>query len=1147
MRHVWFRAAVVVLTFYTMGRPAAGETYYWVDEGSSSAWDESVFDLFLGLRYTNWRTHSGEDLTTHPSSLPGAEDTVVVLQLEGGSGSIDLVTNRTIYGLLIQTADYFEMEDATLTLVSGNLTRNDVGGVVEANHLISSNVTLQQAGTLHIEGTGFLRIGGVLTASNGFTKTGSAELVLSNVNNQIGGPVLIRNGTLRISPFQNGYVIDHTVDFSPLSGASPRLEITTSLTATGTIITRAALHTGAVLDVASGVVFNAAGGFAGPGRMMLTGGGTTRTDSIASEWFWIDQGTLELDGTISDGTSLFVAGGTFRAMRDIETQGSLQIFSDNSVIDTGSHRVAFAKIDSGINQELSYTLVKRGTGTLVGDIDESFARMRLEEGTFETATVGNFHLLTFDGGTLRALGSTPAGHDLWATVAAGGGAIELPTDQTLRVALSGSGDLAKRGAGTMTMTGQATSYTGGLEIETGTLRLNLSNPSGATSASVSPGATLALSNPFQLGDGVIVRVGGSLWIDTAHHFNDLELRGSGVVDGPGGAVLNLPEGALLRVEQAGSNATVQTDVFVLGNLSNPNRTPVEIRVGPADARLDMFDRVDALTLIRKTGAGTLALHGNSELFPGLQIDAGVVEVGSSAAIFYDNDFLVNDGLLRFNGGTLRLTGDAIRLPGVTLLAGGGTIDLGGRDARVNDFAIGGTGRLTVTGGGTLRLGTINNFAGGLTLHGATLELANPFALGGSGRLAWQGGTLRVAASSVGLPGADLAALSGLNFNVLELNGFDVVPGGTLAGPGRLAVTGEGSLNFFGFGQANTHAGFTVVDAATLRIDAENQLGALPLVFDPAHLVLNGATLDTSGSFNLHPNRGIQLGAGGGTIHVANGRTVVILGRITSPSGFTLGGLTVDAGDTGTLVLLGDNSFVGGTTVRSGRLAIHHGAALSTGDVVIQDGATLEATELGGMPVLGDVANYGLIRGPTGLPFQTGLMFNGDVTGRGDFEGNVAFAGSYSPGDGDGATAHVTFDTLHLAFSNMLVIEIAGAADYDQLSAAVALTLDGVIDIRFLDGFVPGAQDTFTILASPLLSGFFANALPSAVADPGGGGVDLEPAHMLVGDIAFEIDYFADGGQAVVLRNFSVVPEPSSLVLAAAGAALLLARPRRRGA
>jgi hypothetical protein len=100
-----------------------------------------------------------------------------------------------------------------------------------------------------------------------------------------------------------------------------------------------------------------------------------------------------------------------------------------------------------------------------------------------------------------------------------------------------------------------------------------------------------------------------------------------------------------------------------------------------------------------------------------------------------------------------------------------------------------------------------------------------------------------------------------------------------------------------------------------------------------------------------------------------------------------------------------------------------------------------------------------------------------------------------------------------------------AEQYDRLSVAGKLTLDGTLSVELIDGFEPLVGDRFDIISAGSLRGAFDDvALPA-----------------LTGDLFWEMD---SGGDRVTL-SVQAVPEPGSLALLALGALGIAARARRR--
>ena len=153
-------------------------------------------------------------------------------------------------------------------------------------------------------------------------------------------------------------------------------------------------------------------------------------------------------------------------------------------------------------------------------------------------------------------------------------------------------------------------------------------------------------------------------------------------------------------------------------------------------------------------------------------------------------------------------------------------------------------------------------------------------------------------------------------------------------------------------------------------------------------------------------------------------------------------------------------------------------------------------------VIGDVTNSA-----TGLITSSGgtTTFFDDVVNNGEIRTNqnsfTVYFGSYS-GNGDTGTGTVIMEGdlqpgsspgimnfgggLSLGPAAGIEIEIAeqpNGIQYDQVTVADSLSLDGTLNVSFLDGFLPSAGDTFEILnAANLLGSFDTINLPSLPGD-----------------------------------------------------------------
>lgn len=268
-----------------------------------------------------------------------------------------------------------------------------------------------------------------------------------------------------------------------------------------------------------------------------------------------------------------------------------------------------------------------------------------------------------------------------------------------------------------------------------------------------------------------------------------------------------------------------------------------------------------------------------------------------AANTYDGDTFVNAGALQFaSGGSATAT--TIRL-GDTSGSAPATLSL------INSTGGQNIGNTVVVRPGSSGVKTINstNTSGTNTYSGDWfLDADVTVSSDNSGAtLAITGTTLDLKNQTMTVTGSGDTNISGVLQNS--------------TGSGKLTKAGTGVLTL---STANTYAGATTINGGVVSIDSDGKLGTVPVAATPGHLTLNGGTLrHTSagvGSQFLAGNRGIAIGASGGTIDIpASGAILIytsgqITGagntlrksgagtlRVSTPTAITFSKLIVDGG------------------------------------------------------------------------------------------------------------------------------------------------------------------------------------------------------------------------------------------------------------
>ncbi|MEQ1858297.1 MAG: autotransporter-associated beta strand repeat-containing protein [Chthoniobacteraceae bacterium] len=636
-----------------------------------------------------------------------------------------------------------------------------------------------------------------------------------------------------------------------------------------------------------------------PGAAILTAGGNGANTVFS--------------GQITDNTALVKIG-----TGELSLTGSTSTFTGGVTVNGGSLSIG-ASSDSN-----PLTAGPLGTGTLtIADA------VTIIGAATSVANAVNLNGSVTIGGTTAADDLTLGG----TTTLVGAGVHTLTVTAagvttTISGQVTGPGDLAKAGAGTLVLSNALNDYAGSTTVSGGLLRLG--------AADVIP-------------DGSALTVDGGATVDIVGNSETVgSLAGAGLVQNSGA-------GAILT---AGGNGA--STVF--------------------------SGQMTGFTALIKAGAGSLSLSGATSTFTGgVFLTQGALVIGASSDSGPLTQGPLGTGALVLSDG-VTITGastsvaNAVTVSGDVSIGGtsagdnltlSGTVDLGGstRAIAVSDAAVtatlsgavtgSGSAGLTKAGAGTLVLsGTGNSWTGDTTIDAGIVRVGAVNVIPDGSGLAISAGTFDLdgnAETVGGLSGAGTVTNSHATANATLTVNYNGGTDSTFSGQ-ILNGGGTGMLDFVKSGTGklilsgtNTYKGSTAINGGILSIGASNNLGDSTVATNTVSI--DGSTLEATGTFDLGANRTVALGAGGGTIKVTTGNNLTVSGVVSGATALT-------KTDDGTLTLSGVNINSGTVEIFGGTVSISDSTNLgdsSVGNDVLLAGGTLEATGTFGLGTNLDIA------------------------------------------------------------------------------------------------------------------------------------------------------------------------------------------------
>jgi fibronectin-binding autotransporter adhesin len=851
--------------------------------------------------------------------------------------------------------------------------------------------------------------GGTLTGGNGGNAPGGSYDTSGGNGGAgvvaIGNATVINAGSISGGAGGRGQSAGSAGDAVDFSGGGNTLEIQAGASFTGNVVSTSGatnggdtLRLGGDIDAAGGNIF-AIGSVSGFTRYEKTG---------ASTW--------TLSGIGSSGQNWNIAAGTL--VGDSTSLQSTSITDNGVLVFNQAGNGTFAGAVSG-----SGSLSKLGTGTLI----------LTGANTYTGGT-------TISAGTLQIGNGGTSGSIVGDVVDNGALVFNRSGSSTFAGAISGSGSLAQKGPGTLTLTGTNT-YTGGTIISAGTLQIGNGGTAGSITGNITNNRALVFNHSDSLAFAGAISGNGSL-VQTGT--GTLTLSGANTYIG---------------------GTTINTGTLVLAGSGSLASSAWINNQGTFD--------ISGTT----AGASIQALRGQ-----------GSVNLGSQTlTVTRANPFASFDGAIHGSGG-LALTGGTLTLTGASDFSGGTTINGPYRNASniataLNITATGALGSGPVSVGGASDASPTNSLAffGGsasspvsaeslsITVNGNSNLGFNAYSTAGAATIDNSGGSSRVSFASGSDAGQALIHNRG-NYSSIAFMGGSA-GSATIDNIGRGRYTAKitfdddyGSNLASSAGNAtitNSNGGATYFyghsDAGSARLI--NQAGGI-VQFQSTSSAGNATIVNDAGGEVDVLYR--QAGAAGLSIGSLSGDGNVVLGQgydsnynvipVTLTLGGlnkndTIGGVISDAksgggsyGDsllkvgTGKLTLNGVNTYTGRTDVLAGTLVVgddtHLGASLA-GDVQVDSGATL--------------GGHGSIGG------SVSVASGGHLT-PGDSIGTLTVAGDFTAAQG--SVLDYEFGAPGANFQSF--------GSGDSMHVGGNLTLDGAtLNVTDVGGMGPGLYNLFS--------------------------------------------------------------------------------------
>jgi len=743
------------------------------DTGTWSGTNGATWDInatnWTGVTGTPWDSSNG---LTNTALFSTAANATVSGTVYANTITIDALTTITGGTITLSGSNpTINGSDAGINIIysvlagTNGLTKSGTGlvyldpGNGFAANTFSGDITINGGNLASVRSTSLGDGAGAITINSGgilnvdwstVTRTGLVTVDAATLRTLGGSPQLINNGAGFV--FQNGAAI------------------TTSLGGSGGLTVNGARSYLYSANTYTGATVISAGG-----DLALLYGGALPTNTA-----------LQLSGVLLANNMSHTVGGLTGASTGLLYGDAAGTFTVNKVSGTDTY--------GGIIQNVG-TFIKDGAGTLSltnTTQNTSFpGALTVNNGVLELGGAGRFAAGSYSGAISLSSNSSVLG-------------IATTANQTLSGGISGSGRLTKSGTGTLTLSG-SNSYAGGTTVSGGTLTASHANALGDAAGAITvngatPGSAVLNVNANMTRTGTVTLNGGDM--DTGNG-STLTINGGGfvftggyasaggvVLAGSSGLTNTASDGRLwAQATYTGDTVVTSGQLNIAGSGGIPTNSAVSIASG-ATVNLTSFFAPTNInrTIGGLTGAGLLYGAG------------GTVTVNkASGSDTFSGNIQGGQGLIKAGAGTLAL-GGASSYTGSTAV-NAGVLNLNSSAGS----SLGSTASVSVTNA-TLLVSQSNqvNDSAAVTLSGGTIAK-------GGGAISETLGALTLGANSTLNFGSGTGNFTFSTYNpasfVLKFDNFNL--GNSLTVTTGTFNASEFNFNGFGYTPSTVGAGFTI--------------------------------------------------------------------------------------------------------------------------------------------------------------------------------------------------------------------------------------------------------------------------------------------------------------------------------------------------